>query len=192
MDYYYEYPIRCKTCNEQIACYSEDFKNYLEATNNVELALDYVGITNWCSRIAMITPIKIKYNLENRALVLGLTTVETDEIPNEENIKFIFNNQEEEEKEESFDLPIFNINNIRKNNKEININNTNSKKEEKILNTINTEPINLDNDKNNLFIEPEEVNIPKINDNSIKNENFVFIGNGNYTIILKGRTYLAR
>ena len=189
MDYYYEYPIRCKTCNEQIACYSEDFKNYLETTNNVELALDYIGITNWCSRIAMMTPIKIKYNLENRALVLGITNIETDEIPNEENIKFIFNNQEEE-KEESFDLPIFNINNIKK-NKEINTN-INSKKEEKYLNSVNIEPIDLDNDKNNLFIEPTEVNIPIINDNSIKNENFVFIGNGNYTIILKGRTYLAR
>ena len=76
MEYFKEYPIRCKTCNEQLACYSADFEQYLANGSTIEEALNYIGIMNPCSRIAMANPTIVSFNMENREVIEGFKSVE--------------------------------------------------------------------------------------------------------------------
>jgi len=75
---YQEYVVRCKTCNNQIACHVEqleyevkeflkNFKNpqkedYEKATEN---SLNKLNIYNWCCRIAITNPTIVFLNLHN-------------------------------------------------------------------------------------------------------------------------------
>lgn len=86
MNSYREYPIRCKSCNEQLACYSDEYENlvreYAEGGNvtekhAIEKALNKLGIMSPCSRINMMNPIIITFNNENRELIEGLRNVDT-------------------------------------------------------------------------------------------------------------------
>ena len=76
MEYYNEYPIRCKSCNEQLSCYSTDFEAYLDAGNSIEEALNYLNIMNPCSRIAMANPTIVSFNMENREVIEGFKSVD--------------------------------------------------------------------------------------------------------------------
>jgi DNA-directed RNA polymerase subunit N (RpoN/RPB10) len=76
MDYYKEYPVRCKTCNEQIACFSEEYELYLEQGLSEESALNKLGLMNPCSRIAMLQPVIVFHNMENRDIIEGTKMVE--------------------------------------------------------------------------------------------------------------------
>ncbi len=76
-DSYKEYPIRCKTCNEQIACFAEDYLNYLATGLSVEEALNALDIMNPCSRIAMMNPTTVPFNMENRLVIEGFSDVTT-------------------------------------------------------------------------------------------------------------------
>ena len=82
MDYYKEYTIRCKTCNEQIACWSYLYNTLLETGFTTEEALNELNITNYCSRIAMMNPTIVTFNMENREVIEGykiVTTVREDD-----------------------------------------------------------------------------------------------------------------
>lgn len=76
METYEEYPIRCKTCNEQIACFAPDFKALLEAGFSAEDALNDLGIMMPCSRTAMIEPTFVAFNMENREVIEGFKSVD--------------------------------------------------------------------------------------------------------------------
>ena len=77
MNYYFEYPIRCKTCNGQIACFSFDYLSFLENNHgDTEVTLNEVGLMNPCCRIAMMTPSMVYQNVENRRAIEGLDTIE--------------------------------------------------------------------------------------------------------------------
>lgn len=91
---YDEYPIRCETCNEQIACHVEAFEVLLQAGYTKEDALNELGITAWCSRIAMTHPTTVFYNMEDRQVIEGLIDVKDA--------------QEETSKVESHSRPVFN------------------------------------------------------------------------------------
>ena len=74
---YKEYPIRCKTCNDQIACFSSTYEDYLGTGMSREDALNGIGLTEWCCRISMMNPPFVAFNLENRQVVEGLKLVDT-------------------------------------------------------------------------------------------------------------------
>jgi len=93
METYKEYPIRCKTCNEQIACFSADYEILLDSGYTFEAALDELGITEYCSRIAMMTPTIVAFNMENREVIEGFKNVEAAD--------------EETDQNESISQPIF-------------------------------------------------------------------------------------
>jgi DNA-directed RNA polymerase subunit N (RpoN/RPB10) len=76
MDTYKEYVIRCKTCNEQIACFASDYEALLSAGASVEEALNELGIMEYCSRIAMMNPTIVAFNMENRAVIEGFKSVD--------------------------------------------------------------------------------------------------------------------
>lgn len=71
MEYYEEYPIRCKTCNGQIACYSYEYREYLNSGSTIQQALDSLGLTNYCCRIAMKDPVVVTFDMENRKVIEG-------------------------------------------------------------------------------------------------------------------------
>ena len=73
METYNEYPIRCKTCNEQIAARSYEFVELLNSGYSIENALNLMEIFNYCSRIALITPTIVAFNMEQRDLIEGRT-----------------------------------------------------------------------------------------------------------------------
>lgn len=76
MESYKEYPIRCKTCNEQIACFSSTYEDLLFTGISEEEALNNIGITKWCSRIAMMNPTIVAFNMENREVIEGFKSVD--------------------------------------------------------------------------------------------------------------------
>ena len=70
-----EYPIRCKSCNEQLACYSEKYE-LLARAYGYEQALNMLGIMEPCSRYNMMNPVMILNIKENRNLIEGLEDID--------------------------------------------------------------------------------------------------------------------
>jgi len=70
-----EYPIRCKSCNEQLACYSEEYES-LSFEYGPEKALNMLNIMEPCSRYNMMNPVIILNIRENRNLIEGLRDID--------------------------------------------------------------------------------------------------------------------
>lgn len=94
METYKEYPIRCKTCNEQIACFSDNYEILIDSGYSIEEALDELSITAPCSRITMMAPTIVAFNMENREVIEGFKSVDAAD--------------EETAQNESISHPIFN------------------------------------------------------------------------------------
>lgn len=77
MESYKEYPIRCKTCNEQIACFASLYENHINSGATIEDTLNMMDIMNPCSRQAFMNPSTVNFNMENRKIIEGFETVET-------------------------------------------------------------------------------------------------------------------
>lgn len=82
MEFYKEYPIRCKTCGGQIACFAPDYEQLLSAGDSREAALTRVGLEPYCCRAAMLNPPIVTFDMENREVIEGFinadTALETD------------------------------------------------------------------------------------------------------------------
>lgn len=76
MEFYYEYPIRCK-CNQQVAAYAPLFKRLSEKMS-IEAALDQIGFKRYCCRISMMNPVYSGFDNENRLLIQGYNLSVTD------------------------------------------------------------------------------------------------------------------
>lgn len=76
MDAYREYPIRCRTCNEQIAAYADTYEGLLSAGLTIEDALNELGIMDYCSRNAFMNPTIVKFNMENREVIEGIKSID--------------------------------------------------------------------------------------------------------------------
>ena len=76
---YREYVIRCKTCNEQLACFSQTYEDLIANGLTIEETLNNLGIMLPCSRAAMMNPTYVNFNMENRDVVEGLRSVESVE-----------------------------------------------------------------------------------------------------------------
>ncbi|CAH6418988.1 Hypothetical protein HVR_LOCUS174 [uncultured virus] len=93
MEYYKEYSIRCKTTNDQIACFAPTYEGLLASGLSEEEALNELGITTWCCRIAMLNPTIVMFNMENREVIEGFKSVEAADEPdpyNENNSRPVF------------------------------------------------------------------------------------------------------
>lgn len=93
MDTYKECVIRCKSSNDQIACYAKTYEDLLSAGTSVEEALNLLGIMNPCCRIAMMNPTIVAFNMENREVIEGFKSVEAaneDDAQNESMSRPIF------------------------------------------------------------------------------------------------------
>lgn len=77
MESYLEYPIRCKTCNGQIACFSYEYNELLNAKYTIQQALDQLGLMNFCCRISMKDPVVVTFNMENREVIEGIKKIDT-------------------------------------------------------------------------------------------------------------------
>jgi DNA-directed RNA polymerase subunit N (RpoN/RPB10) len=76
MSSYVEYPIKCITCNEPLAYLAGKYESLLREGNTIEEALNMLGITAYCSRISMMNPTFVPYNMENRKVIEGTANVE--------------------------------------------------------------------------------------------------------------------
>ncbi len=76
MEWYREYPIRCKTCNEPLAVHSPHYEALISQNYSQREALDFLGITLYCSRIAMMNPTIVMFDMENRAVIEGYEDVD--------------------------------------------------------------------------------------------------------------------
>jgi len=136
---YEEYVVRCKTCNNQIACHVEQLQyevnnilkdvtksqkeDYEKAT---EKSLNKLNIYNWCCRISMTNPTIVFLNLHN---IVNYDKSENLS-SNYQEQNFEYENQGENNSQIELDLPVnvgYNTINKDINHKDININ-CNSKK----------------------------------------------------------------
>lgn len=76
MENYREYPIRCKSCGGQIACYTHAFELALTQNYTSEAALNELGLTDYCCRMAMLNPVMVAFNMENRQVIEGFKSID--------------------------------------------------------------------------------------------------------------------
>lgn len=81
--YHREYPIRCKSSNDQLACYSEEYERLVEEFSiefgtefAIEKALNKLGIMEPCCRDNMMNPTMILNIKENRSLIEGIKDID--------------------------------------------------------------------------------------------------------------------
>ncbi len=200
MNTYIEYPIRCKTCNELVACFSDEFVEQTKILGSMAEALDNMGITAPCTRSAFCNPTYVLFNMENRAVIEGMIQPENandveefDETQSNptmiqclntnrgfgfvldkptEGIPILSSNVLSPNANLGILLPVQNITSIPNANIEVHIE--------------NTEPENFS------YTEPSIPGIPTINENNSIKPVMKYVGSGKYSKVLTGRTYLIK
>lgn len=181
---YKEYPIRCKDCNEQIACFSKRYEQLVRKYTTsagvngsfaIEKALNEMKIMEPCSRMSFMNPTTVFFNVEDRGLIEGTKDVDIL-IPSQKKL-----------------LPKVNLKaNLLEYDKVIGSSTENrlkpfseeelqQREEEETGDALLTE-----------FIYPTIVGIPTINPIFGVENDFVSAGTNNRVRVLNGRTYLAR
>jgi DNA-directed RNA polymerase subunit N (RpoN/RPB10) len=181
MEYYKEYSIRCKSCNEQIACFVPDFESLKSTGMTEEEALNEIGITETCSRIAFIHPTYVFHNMENRELIEGFKTVDNIETSNPNNSSFLqpyFNPCLDDSK--------ININEKIEENTTFSLVKSLKSKIKPLI-----ENRELVEDKNETFKYPTLVGFSEINYNPLIGDEFMDVGSMKKSKIINGRTYYA-
>lgn len=69
--FYEEYPIRCPSCGELIACRVPEYKQLLKIYS-VEETLNLMEVELYCSRSAFMNPSPVHLSMENRKVIEGL------------------------------------------------------------------------------------------------------------------------
>lgn len=82
--YYTEYPIRCKTSNDNIACRVEQYMQLLNGGLTIEQSLNEMGVMNPCCRNAFMNPTYVFFDMENRKLIEGDITKDSLDIYTQE------------------------------------------------------------------------------------------------------------
>ena len=209
-----EYAIRCKTCNAQIACFAEDYEQSLGTGASVEDSLNAMGITNYCCRIAFMNPTIVMFNMENRPLIEGLTTINAVKGPN--NIKIESTNSKfkacrtEKRLQSNFPPPLggillpsvttssvvapsvtpsVTVPSVAKPTAVqplLSVGGPSVFEQGIPLNSVGTVQVEAPK-----FVEPTIVGVPVINPTNYQAAS-IYVGNGKRATILTGRTYLAR
>lgn len=218
---YDEYFIRCMTCGEQIACKAALYNELRASGSSPEEALNFLGITEECSRSAMLNPPKAFFNMENREVIEGFRSVEATDEPNPffdadlaNDAKRVFTSCLCQGSQSPQNIPVpvpvaqsarrlANVpmlQNLLQPNRRTNtvqdiiINTELDKDLDYLVQTgAISEGIYIDSsDTQQTFEEPTAVGIPTINQNPIYAQPLINVGAGKRTRILDGRTYLAQ
>jgi DNA-directed RNA polymerase subunit N (RpoN/RPB10) len=183
MEYYLEYPIRCKTCNEQIACYSYEYEEYLKAGYNVQQALDQLGLMNFCCRISMKDPVIVTFNMENREVIEGIKKIDSADAFGTSTLKTAETNFDKCIETQKTEIPLI----------------LKGKGIQPLaaVDLSNVIPIGTGIDVDiaevsGIFTVPETVGLSTINQNNLEKAELIPVGAGKESKILNGRTYLAR
>lgn len=187
MQTYKEYPIRCKSCNEQIACFSKRYEQLVRKYTTkagvtgslaIEQALNEMKILEPCCRMAFMNPITVFFNVEDRGLIEGTRDIDIL-IPNRKKI-----------------LPKVNLKaNLLEYNKTTSSSSTTIEDRLRIISEEELQQREEDEAGATLsteFVYPTVVGIPTINPIFGIGDDFVSAGTANRVKVLNGRTYLAR
>jgi len=79
-EFYHMYPIRCITCNGPIERYKSKVLQMKEEGIPMYIILDTLGIKSYCCRIALMTPICLAFETENRNIVNGKENASTEDL----------------------------------------------------------------------------------------------------------------
>ena len=164
---YKEYFIRCPSCNEQIACFSGDYLTLLDGGSSIEDALNSLGIMNPCSRIAMMNPVTVFFHVDEREVIDG---TRLPSVPSE------------------YEAPLP----IRPASPRAGRSGLNSFVQMSLDAPIPIgEGVKLTIKNEGGFTVPEVVGMSNINTDVTIPDQMVAVGNGMFTRVLNGRTYLA-
>lgn len=198
MDLYTEYPIRCKSCGEQIACFVKEYEQLKSTGLTTEEALNSLGIINWCSRVAFMNPTYVTFNMENRDAIDGIVPVsEVEFADTNKPTKNMFFSSCLEKSYTGFQtttLPqptkVGGSSLARKTGIAGSV-----KSSQSIVAPLATEfggGVELDIKETDDFKEPEMTGVPTINSDPTFPEQLINVGADKQTVVLNGRTYLAR
>ncbi len=204
-NYYNEYTIRCKTCFEPIASKSKLYERLLSTGMTTEEALNELKIMMPCSRICMMNPTPVYYNMENRGVVEGTVSIEsaitelfdTSMHDSSKSTALSFKScgiedyeyETEEQERREAELELLGVS---------------SKEAPRGADVLGFniddlgEGISLDDISAAIEKMPQKqrvpkfVGIPEINSKPKANNTRVHVGAGMYSEVLQGRTYLAR
>lgn len=211
MEYYKEYSIRCMTCNEPIACFSTMYEEMLASGVSGEEALDNLGIEEPCSRIAMMNPTIVTFNMENREIIEGLKDLQLGDQPDPyliNDFNPVFNacleNYQQNIIIKPTGAPITSLFSSNQRNPVAPIIQSNDTSTSAIIpgvefgvdltdiEAILGPGLEVPIKENTKFEEPTMVGIPTINQDKTQQKINIKVGAGKQTLVLNGRTYLAR
>lgn len=195
MDYYKEYPIRCKTCNNTIASKIEKYEQFISIEMTPEEAFNELGIENTCCRSAISNPVNVFFNMENRKAILGLVDVnfvnEPDPIGKHKYAPVVtmctsieFGQDVETETHQINITKEFAPKKESKSKKYKNV-------KTEIFESPQKEQLYVAKEQQP-FVEPTEIGIPTINPDPENPNIEIEVGASKIVQILSGRTYLAR
>ena len=75
MNFFIMYPVRCETCNKELAYLQDDLEQLLAIDPSVEKALNNLGVMRYCCRTNLMNPTSVFYDMENTDVVNGTRNV---------------------------------------------------------------------------------------------------------------------
>lgn len=180
MEVYREYPVRCKTCNELIDALAPEYEQLLRNGVSVEGALNAIGLTNYCSRIAMMAPTIVSFNMENRDLIEGFKSADAVDEPMN-----VSTHTSYPQFKNCLNASIAGIKSSAPQKEPPRESSSGTTEEEDLGRAIDLEMEEREVDM------PVRVGISVINERDTPAEK-VYVGAGRYVKVLTGRTYLAR
>lgn len=193
MNFYYQYAVRCPTCNELIACVSPYFINLVENGSTTEEALNEIGLEKWCCRMTMLNPSPMFFNMEVLDVVEGFVSVESNENANIIRPQQIISQSEvsSESLEEEEDLDFLLLGQKAPRKKATTKAQAFSVEEQVYDNIYEGISLSMPLEKSE-FETPTIVGISTINNDKNDDLEIIPVGDRKTTVILKGRTFLAR
>jgi DNA-directed RNA polymerase subunit N (RpoN/RPB10) len=189
-DYYYEYPIRCKTCNSEIGSKSIIYNQRLEDGMAKEDIFNMLSLDKWCCRHALMFPTTIWFNIEKREIIEGYKSVDSVTLSD---LTYVKN---------SSLVPSFGKKCGEKDIKKSSIYDDSESDEEPeesinvFANKYPEEDIDVeeeDAEKKSSYYIPYKAGDTVINtDTSVISEQLMDVGIGKKVVVLTGRTFLAR
>lgn len=173
MEGYNEYFIRCLTCGNLIACRSQEYLSLVASGESPAGALDLMGYKNYCCRIAMMNPIFVLFDMENREAIEGVKDVAAVKGPSKAFYPVLSGN---------FEACLSNrpiVKNMTKNNEKL----------ENLEPLGQGIPLNIVLPKS--FQKPRVPGMPVINEDNTVVADKVYAGSDHWITVLTGRTYIT-
>lgn len=187
MSYYVMRNVRCKTCNKVIAHLTNDYKALIENGYTIGEAMTLVGLKKYCCRKEMMCPFRIRFNMENRAAIDGLITV--DEIPIKMQAERVPNHPLLKSKGKKFELESGKTRDKSKISKEEPKKNKKESNKNDFFDNIEEDEVVSEILERDIII-PTYIGVPTYNYSEF-NDVYLKAGEGYDVKVISGRTYLA-